>query len=99
MVTIQNHAGIIDTLLSSAVPNDFIPYNMLLMFAMAFGIATWLASLSLKQLRHKEFELEQKIKVFERQHKRDMDLIQDLTEQIGNLINPDEDVDEAINSS
>lgn len=95
----QVHVGIIDVLLNNSAPSDFIPYNILLMFAIIFALATWLASKSLKNLRHKEYELEKKVSKLERQHKRDSEEKEEMIAHIEQLLHGDEDDNETVNSS
>lgn len=94
-----SHTGIIEVLASQHVPDDFIPYNTLLMLLAVFALVIWLASRALKRLRKREWELEKQLKESDRQHKRDEDVIEFLTDKLGEYYLPDEADDEMLNSS
>lgn len=88
---INSHVGIIEMMSDTHIPESFIPYDILLMLAVIFALANWLASRSLKRLRHREYELETEIIECERRIERDRRRIEELQQHIGEMYGDVED--------
>ena len=75
----------IETLANMSLPYWAIPYSLLCLFLVIFGLCTMVSSNTVKKLRHLEKKLKHHNKQLERQHERDSRLNLQLQNQIDRL--------------